>query len=242
MYCLRCGQHLPEDAAFCSRCGTEQDDDSFVIQCQTCGTLVNSSTASWDPDQEFECDDCIARPLLTPANTHHKCDGCGNPLVRPSEQLQGFCSTCGDDDHYWGRVAREAQEAEEQRLAAIRARVAEERRKAKPSRLSEAVGWLLAVGMFALILVWFSGAMFPDRSRHVAPTWTPAEQAKLVEDFKAGRYVGSNRDRNKLMDIVCREWSNQDTCYAHYDRIEERFIDIEPPDDIPRCFWWGCND
>jgi len=64
MYCLKCGSQLPDDAAFCSKCGARTTTTSEILQPQS-----NSGSVG-------------AGQILAPSNAQSlKCPSCGAPIA-----------------------------------------------------------------------------------------------------------------------------------------------------------------
>jgi zinc ribbon protein len=78
MYCLKCGSQLPDDAAFCSKCGARTDPTGQTSQAQ-------SSTAGVAPAQ-----------ILAPTSAQSlKCPSCGAPIAPKFGEMVITCEYCG---------------------------------------------------------------------------------------------------------------------------------------------------
>jgi DNA-directed RNA polymerase subunit RPC12/RpoP len=78
MYCLKCGSQLPDDAAFCSKCGARTDPTSQTSQAQ-------SSIESVAPAQ-----------ILAPSSAQSlKCPSCGAPIAPKFGEMVITCEYCG---------------------------------------------------------------------------------------------------------------------------------------------------
>jgi DNA-directed RNA polymerase subunit RPC12/RpoP len=77
MYCLKCGSQLPDDAAFCSKCGARTNPVS-----QTSQTQSNIGTP--------------ATQILAPSNAQSlKCPSCGAPIAPKFGEMIITCEYCG---------------------------------------------------------------------------------------------------------------------------------------------------
>jgi DNA-directed RNA polymerase subunit RPC12/RpoP len=78
MYCLKCGSQLPDDAAFCSKCGARTNPSG-----QTSQTQSTSGTAT-------------ATQILAPSNAQSlKCPSCGAPIAPKFGEMIITCEYCG---------------------------------------------------------------------------------------------------------------------------------------------------
>jgi DNA-directed RNA polymerase subunit RPC12/RpoP len=78
MYCLKCGSQLPDDAAFCSKCGARTDSTGQTSQAQ-------SSTAS-----------AATAQILAPSSAQSlKCPSCGAPIAPKFGEMVITCEYCG---------------------------------------------------------------------------------------------------------------------------------------------------
>src|SRR5256712_9948728 len=78
MYCLKCGSQLPDDAAFCSKCGA--GTNSPVQTSQTQSNSVGASTTQ----------------ILAPSNAQSlKCPSCGAPIAPKFGEMIITCEYCG---------------------------------------------------------------------------------------------------------------------------------------------------
>ena len=74
MFCVSCGQRLPEDASFCSKCGRQLETN-----------LSTNSVQKTEVHQE--------KPLTRFIQA--KCSNCGAHLVIENSNSTAFCSSCG---------------------------------------------------------------------------------------------------------------------------------------------------
>jgi DNA-directed RNA polymerase subunit RPC12/RpoP len=82
MYCLKCGAQLPDDAAFCYRCGTKVSPAASQPQ---------QPTAAGKTDAGSD-----ARTVLADAGvTELKCPGCGAPIKPQFGEMVVTCEYCG---------------------------------------------------------------------------------------------------------------------------------------------------
>src|SRR5579872_4926909 len=82
MYCPKCGTQLPDDAAFCYKCG-------FQIQANS-GTSQSSSTAQSSQKTSS------AGPIIAAQGvTSFKCPNCGAPLSPKFGEMVITCEYCG---------------------------------------------------------------------------------------------------------------------------------------------------
>src|SRR5690348_976063 len=78
MYCLKCGSQLPDDAAFCSKCGARTDSTGQTSQAQ-------SRTAS-----------AATAQILAPSSVQSlKCPSCGAPIAPKFGEMVITCEYCG---------------------------------------------------------------------------------------------------------------------------------------------------
>jgi len=78
MYCLKCGNQLPDDSAFCSKCGARTSSTSQTSQ-------VQSGSGSSGPSQ-----------ILAPSNAQSlKCPSCGAPIAPKFGEMIITCEYCG---------------------------------------------------------------------------------------------------------------------------------------------------
>src|SRR2546427_10203691 len=78
MYCLKCGSQLPDDAAFCSKCGARTNSSVQNSQTQS-----NSASAA-------------ATQILAPSNAQSlKCPSCGAPIAPKFGEMIITCEYCG---------------------------------------------------------------------------------------------------------------------------------------------------
>ena len=78
MYCLKCGNQLPDDSAFCSKCGARTSSTSQISQ-------VQSNSGSSGPGQ-----------ILAPSNAQSlKCPSCGAPIAPKFGEIIITCEYCG---------------------------------------------------------------------------------------------------------------------------------------------------
>jgi ribosomal protein L37AE/L43A len=78
MYCLKCGSQLPDDAAFCSKCGSRTNPSGQAAQMQS-----NTGAAS-------------TTQVLAPANAQSlKCPSCGAPIAPRFGEMIITCEYCG---------------------------------------------------------------------------------------------------------------------------------------------------
>jgi DNA-directed RNA polymerase subunit RPC12/RpoP len=78
MYCLKCGNQLPDDAAFCSKCGARTNPPGQTSQTQSTGLGVA-------PAQ-----------ILAPSNAQSlKCPSCGAPIAPKFGEMVITCEYCG---------------------------------------------------------------------------------------------------------------------------------------------------
>src|SRR2546425_7075773 len=78
MFCLKCGSQLPDDAAFCSKCGARTNSSG-----QTSQTQSNSVSPS-------------ATQVLAPSTaTSLKCPSCGAPIAPKFGEMIITCEYCG---------------------------------------------------------------------------------------------------------------------------------------------------
>jgi DNA-directed RNA polymerase subunit RPC12/RpoP len=78
MYCLKCGNQLPDDAAFCSKCGARTNASGQISQTQS--------------------DDAAAPPaqILAPSTAQSlKCPSCGAPIAPKFGEMVITCEYCG---------------------------------------------------------------------------------------------------------------------------------------------------
>src|SRR5260370_37844790 len=78
MFCLKCGNQLPDDAAFCSKCGT-----STTSSFKTSQTQSDSVSAA-------------ANQILAPSIAQSlKCPSCGAPIAPKFGEMIITCEYCG---------------------------------------------------------------------------------------------------------------------------------------------------
>ena len=78
MYCLKCGNQLPDDAAFCSKCGVRTNPTGQTSQ-------VQSSSVGAGPAQ-----------ILAPSGVQSlKCPSCGAPIAPKFGEMVITCEYCG---------------------------------------------------------------------------------------------------------------------------------------------------
>src|SRR3989442_8606519 len=78
MYCLKCGSQLPDDAAFCSKCGARTSSTGQTPQ-------VQSSAGASGYSQ-----------ILAPSNAQSlKCPSCGAPIAPKFGEMIITCEYCG---------------------------------------------------------------------------------------------------------------------------------------------------
>jgi len=78
MYCLKCGSQLPDDAAFCSKCGARTSSTGQTPQVQS---SVGTSGSS---------------QILAPSNAQSlKCPSCGAPIAPKFGEMIITCEYCG---------------------------------------------------------------------------------------------------------------------------------------------------
>src|SRR3989449_7965489 len=78
MFCLKCGSQLPDDAAFCSKCGAKTNSSGMTSQTQS-----NSVTPG-------------ATQILAPSNAQSlKCPSCGAPIAPKFGEMIITCEYCG---------------------------------------------------------------------------------------------------------------------------------------------------
>lgn len=78
MYCLKCGNQLPDDAAFCSKCGARTN-----LSGQTSQTQSNNVAVA--PTQ-----------IVAPSNAQSlKCPSCGAPIAPKFGEMVITCEYCG---------------------------------------------------------------------------------------------------------------------------------------------------
>jgi len=78
MFCLKCGSQLPDDAAFCSKCGAKTNSSGMTSQTQS------SSVTSG------------ATQILAPSNAQSlKCPSCGAPIAPKFGEMIITCEYCG---------------------------------------------------------------------------------------------------------------------------------------------------
>ena len=78
MYCIKCGNELPDDAKFCSKCGTP----------------VSVNTGSQPaPQSQANSDD--RKVLASPSVSELKCPGCGAPIKPVEGETVVTCQYCG---------------------------------------------------------------------------------------------------------------------------------------------------
>ncbi len=79
MYCLKCGSQLPDDAAFCSKCGAKTNSAGLTTT-QTQSNNVNPGVT----------------PILAPSNAQSlKCPSCGAPIAPKFGEMIITCEYCG---------------------------------------------------------------------------------------------------------------------------------------------------
>src|SRR2546426_6448753 len=78
MFCLKCGSQLPDDAAFCSKCGAKTNSSGLTSQPQS-----NSVTPG-------------ATQILAPSSAQSlKCPSCGAPIAPKFGEMIITCEYCG---------------------------------------------------------------------------------------------------------------------------------------------------
>jgi DNA-directed RNA polymerase subunit RPC12/RpoP len=78
MYCLKCGNQLPDDAAFCSKCGARTNANGQISQTQ-------SNNVGASPSQ-----------ILAPSTAQSlKCPSCGAPIAPKFGEMVITCEYCG---------------------------------------------------------------------------------------------------------------------------------------------------
>src|SRR2546422_8293431 len=78
MYGLKCGSQLPDDAAFCSKCGARTTTNGEILQPQS-----NSGSVG-------------AGQILAPSNAQSlKCPSCGAPIAPRFGEMIITCEYCG---------------------------------------------------------------------------------------------------------------------------------------------------
>jgi len=78
MYCLKCGNQLPDDAAFCSKCGVRTNASGQISQNE-------SNNAGASPSQ-----------ILAPSTAQSlKCPSCGAPIAPKFGEMVITCEYCG---------------------------------------------------------------------------------------------------------------------------------------------------
>jgi len=99
MYCPKCGTQLPDDAAFCFKCG-------YSIQAQAqSGTSQSSSTA--------QSSQVRAQPVIAATGvTTFKCPNCGAPLSPKFGEMVITCEYCGSGvalgDQGWTNIQKQS--------------------------------------------------------------------------------------------------------------------------------------
>jgi DNA-directed RNA polymerase subunit RPC12/RpoP len=78
MYCLKCGSQLPDDAAFCSKCGARTNPSGQSSQTQSSSGTTGSAQ------------------ILAPSNAQSlKCPSCGAPIAPKFGEMIITCEYCG---------------------------------------------------------------------------------------------------------------------------------------------------
>lgn len=78
MYCLKCGNQLPDDAAFCSKCGAQTNPTAQTSQTQS--NIAGATSAQ----------------VLAPSNAQSlKCPSCGAPIAPKFGEMVITCEYCG---------------------------------------------------------------------------------------------------------------------------------------------------
>ena len=85
MYCPKCGATLPDDAAFCMKCGYQISNPAAGSSPGSSGTQTPQTAASHKPDQ-----------IIAPQGvTSFKCPNCGAPLSPKFGEMVITCEYCG---------------------------------------------------------------------------------------------------------------------------------------------------
>src|SRR5262252_3457176 len=77
MYCMKCGNELPDDASFCSKCGSRMAQSG-----QSAGQASNVSSAS-------------SQVLAPSTATSLKCPSCGASIAPKFGEMIITCEYCG---------------------------------------------------------------------------------------------------------------------------------------------------
>src|SRR5882672_11790928 len=78
MFCLKCGSQLPDDAAFCSKCGAKTNSSGLTTQTQS--NNVNPGVTQ----------------ILAPSKAQSlKCPSCGAPIAPKFGEMIITCEYCG---------------------------------------------------------------------------------------------------------------------------------------------------
>src|SRR6266705_4416402 len=77
MYCVKCGAQLPDDAAFCSRCGTKMNQ------------------AGQGPNQSSNASSRVTQVIAPSTATSLKCPSCAAPIAPKFGEMIITCEYCG---------------------------------------------------------------------------------------------------------------------------------------------------
>lgn len=82
MYCVKCGAQIPDDAAFCPKCGQRQTSQSAQPSSQDQAASATQSNGS-------------ATVIAASSATELKCPGCGAPIHPQIGEMIISCEYCG---------------------------------------------------------------------------------------------------------------------------------------------------
>src|SRR2546429_8423526 len=82
MYCLNCGSQLPDDAAFCSKCGARTSSPGQTLQVQSSvGTSGSSQILALSNAQSLKCPSCGAPIAPKFGEMIITCEYCGSSIT-----------------------------------------------------------------------------------------------------------------------------------------------------------------
>src|SRR5438876_3436686 len=82
MYCLKCGSQLPDDAAFCSKCGARTSSTHLTPQVQSgSGTSGSSQLLAPSSAQPLKCPSCGATIAPKFGEMIITCEYCGSSIT-----------------------------------------------------------------------------------------------------------------------------------------------------------------
>ena len=93
-YCSRCGESLPDNVFFCTKCGAQQMSQSQPLQGQATTNTMSSGQPQYNtnsqsipiPQAWIQCRNCNAMIPLAGQSTLYNCPVCGSSLAVPERK------------------------------------------------------------------------------------------------------------------------------------------------------------